>query len=118
MQVWLNIQLFRAFLVVQWLRICLAKQGTQVQHLVQEDHTWCGAAKMVSVTNEPVVLISSPDAATADPEGPGARVVSPRSTTGEDQQTIYFSENIRSYQQTKELQTPKRHLTKSNIHSF
>ena len=47
MQVWLNIQLFRAFLVVQWLRICLAKQGTQVQALVREDHTWCGATKMV-----------------------------------------------------------------------
>ena len=27
----------RTFLVIQWLRICLPMQGTQVQSLVQED---------------------------------------------------------------------------------
>ena len=33
----------RAFLVAQWLRICLPMQGTQVQALVWEDPT-CGRA--------------------------------------------------------------------------
>ena len=37
----------RAFLVVQWLRICLAMQGTWVRALVQGDPTYCGAAKSV-----------------------------------------------------------------------
>ena len=32
-------------LVAQWLRICLPMQGTQVQALVWEDPTCCGAAK-------------------------------------------------------------------------
>ena len=36
---------FRASLVVQWLRICLPLQGTQVRSLVQEDPTCCGATK-------------------------------------------------------------------------
>ena len=35
----------RASLVVQWLRICLPMQGTQVRALVQEDPTCCRAAK-------------------------------------------------------------------------
>ena len=34
-----------ASLVAQWLRICLPMQGTQVQALVQEDPTCCGATK-------------------------------------------------------------------------
>ena len=34
-------------LVVQWLRICLPVQGTQVQSLVREDPTCCGATKPV-----------------------------------------------------------------------
>ena len=34
-------------LVVQWLRICLPLQGTQVRFLVQEDPTCRGAAKPV-----------------------------------------------------------------------
>ncbi|KAM9697552.1 uncharacterized protein ACBT57_023907 [Dama dama] len=34
----------RAFLVVQWLRFCLAMQGTPVGSLVWEDLTCCGAA--------------------------------------------------------------------------
>ena len=38
---------FRATLVVQWLRICLAMQGTPVQFLVQEDPTCNGATKPV-----------------------------------------------------------------------
>ena len=33
------------FLMVQWLRICLPMQGTQVQSLVQEDPTFLGATK-------------------------------------------------------------------------
>ena len=37
----------RASLVVQWLRIHLAMQGTQVQSLVREDSTCRGAAKPV-----------------------------------------------------------------------
>ena len=36
-----------ASLVVQWLRIHLSMQGTQVQSLVWEDPTCCGAAKPV-----------------------------------------------------------------------
>ena len=32
-------------LVVQWLRICLPMQGTQVRTLVPEDPTCCGATK-------------------------------------------------------------------------
>ena len=35
-------------LVAQWLRIRLSLQGTQVQSLVQEDPTCCGATKPVS----------------------------------------------------------------------
>ena len=38
----------RAFLVVQWLRICLPMQGTSVQSLVQEDSTCLGATKPVN----------------------------------------------------------------------
>ena len=34
-------------LVAQWLRIRLPMQGTQVQALVQEDATCCGATKPV-----------------------------------------------------------------------
>ena len=36
-----------ASLVAQWLRIRLPVQGTQVQALVQEDPTCCGATKPV-----------------------------------------------------------------------
>ena len=36
-----------ASLVVQWLRICLPIQGTQVRSLVQEDSTCCKATKHV-----------------------------------------------------------------------
>ena len=41
------VRLIRVFLVVQWLRIHLAMQGTLVQSLVQEDRTWYSAAKPV-----------------------------------------------------------------------
>ena len=37
----------RMSLVVQWLRIHLPMHGTQVQSLVQEDPTCCGATKPV-----------------------------------------------------------------------
>ena len=37
-----------ASLVVQWLRICLPMQGTQVRALVWEDPTRRGAARPVS----------------------------------------------------------------------
>ena len=37
----------QGFLVVQWLRINLATQGTSVQSLVQEDRTCCQAAEPV-----------------------------------------------------------------------
>ena len=36
-----------ASLVAQWLRIRLPMQGTQVQALVREDPTYCGATKPV-----------------------------------------------------------------------
>ena len=39
--------LFRPSLVVQWLRICLPAQGTQVQSLVREVSTCLGATKPV-----------------------------------------------------------------------
>ena len=38
----------RTSLVVQWLRICLPMQGTQVRALVREDPTCRGAAKPMS----------------------------------------------------------------------
>ena len=34
-------------LVVQWLRICLPLQRTQVRYLVQKDPTSCGAIKLL-----------------------------------------------------------------------
>ena len=37
----------QASLVVQWLRICLPMQGTQVQSLIQEDPTCCRTTKPV-----------------------------------------------------------------------
>ena len=37
--------------MVQWLRIHFAKQGTQVQSLVQEDSTCLGAATPCATTN-------------------------------------------------------------------
>ena len=42
-----------ASLVVQWLRICLARQGTQVQSLVWEDTV--GQLSPYATTNEPVL---------------------------------------------------------------
>ena len=44
----LKIQLLRASLVVQWLRICLPVQGTRVRALVWEDPTCRGATGPVS----------------------------------------------------------------------
>ena len=38
---------FQASLVVQWLRICLAMQGTLIASLVREDPTCHGATKPV-----------------------------------------------------------------------
>ena len=40
--------------LVQWIKICLAMQVTQVQSLVWEDSTWCGAAKPGATTAEPM----------------------------------------------------------------
>ena len=37
----------RTFLVVQWFRIHLPMQGTQVQSLIREDATCLGASKPV-----------------------------------------------------------------------
>ena len=42
-----NNWLTRTSLVVQWLRVCLPMQGTQVQSLVQEDPAYCRATKPV-----------------------------------------------------------------------
>ena len=41
-------QTTRAFLVAQWLGICLPMQGTRVRALVQEDPICYGAAEPVS----------------------------------------------------------------------
>ena len=41
-------------MVVQWLRICPAMQGTQVQSLVWEDSTSLGATKLLSQLLKPV----------------------------------------------------------------
>ena len=41
-------QTTRAFLVAQWLGICLPMQGTRVRALVQEDPICHGAAEPVS----------------------------------------------------------------------
>ena len=40
--------MWRASLVVQWLRICLPMQGTRVRALVWEDPTCRGATRPVS----------------------------------------------------------------------
>ena len=45
----------RASLVVQWLRIHLPMQGTQVQSLAQEDPTCHGATKPCATTTEPAL---------------------------------------------------------------
>ena len=37
----------RALLVIQWLRIHIAMQGTLVRSLIQKDSTCCGATKPV-----------------------------------------------------------------------
>ena len=43
----ITIRIYRASLVVQWLRICLPMRGTWVRALVQEDPTCRGATKPV-----------------------------------------------------------------------
>ena len=43
-----KIQMYRASLVAQWLRICLPMQGTRVRALVWEDPTCHGATGPVS----------------------------------------------------------------------
>ena len=42
-------------LVVQWLRICLPMQGTQVRSLLRGDSTGLGATKPVSYNYEPTL---------------------------------------------------------------
>ena len=44
----------RTSLVVQWMRICLPRQETQVRSLVREDSTCRRATKACSTTTEPV----------------------------------------------------------------
>ena len=43
-----------ASLVVQWLGICLAMQGTRVRSLVLEDSTCLGASCLCTTTTEPM----------------------------------------------------------------
>ena len=43
----------QASLLVQWLRIHLAMQGTQVPSLVQEDPTCVGQLSLSTITTEP-----------------------------------------------------------------
>ena len=45
----------RASLVVQWLRICLAKQGTWVQSLARKIPHAVGQLSLCSTTTEPVL---------------------------------------------------------------
>ena len=62
-----------ASLVVQWVRICLAMQGTPVQALVWEDTTCQGAPQLLSQcprAREPQLL--SPCAATTEARVPRA----------------------------------------------
>ena len=49
----------RTSLVVQWLRICLPMQGTQVRALVQKDPTCRGATKLPCATTTEPALQSS-----------------------------------------------------------
>ena len=64
----------RAFLVAQWLRICLPMQGTRVQALVQEDPTCGGATKPVSHNYwAHVPQLLSPRATTTEVRAPRAR---------------------------------------------
>ena len=44
-------------LVAPWIRICLPMQGTQVQFLIQEDPTRCGADGPVCL--QPVLSIKT-----------------------------------------------------------
>ena len=45
----LNCRLYWTSLVAQWIRICLPKQGTRVQSLVQKDSMCHGATEPVSL---------------------------------------------------------------------
>ena len=55
----------RASLVVQWLRIYLAMQGTQIGSLVREDPTYHGQLTPCTTTTEPPLWNSR--AATTEP---------------------------------------------------
>ena len=44
----IKLKYIRTLPLVQWLRICLPRQGTQVQFLVWEDPPWCRATKPMS----------------------------------------------------------------------
>ena len=50
-------KVFRSSLVVQWIRICLPTQGTQVRSLVGEDVTCLGELSLcnIATTTEPVL---------------------------------------------------------------
>ena len=54
-----------ASLVVQWLRVCLPVQGTQVQSFLQEDPHAAGQQRPRTTTTEPV--FQSSQAAITEP---------------------------------------------------
>ena len=69
----------RTSLVVQWLRIRLPIQGTQVRSLVQEDPTCRGATNLCVTTTKPV--LQSPRATTTEAHVPRARALQQREAT-------------------------------------
>ena len=73
----------RAFLVVQWLRICLPMQGTSVQSLVREDSTCLGATKPSRAHPGAVASEAHEPGACAPQQGSTAER-SPWTATGEE----------------------------------
>ena len=57
-----------ASLLMQWIRICLPMQGTQVQSLVWEDPTHRGITNLYRTTTEPV--LQKPEAAATKARAP------------------------------------------------
>ena len=57
-----------ASLLMQWIRICLPMQGTQVQSLVREDPTHRGITNLCRTTTEPV--LQKPGAAATKAHAP------------------------------------------------
>ena len=84
--------------MVQWLRICLPMQETQVPHLVQEDSTCCRAIKLVhNYLSQPVL---SPSSATRE----ATSMRSPHTTTREQPLLTASRESLRAATKTQRSQ--------------